>query len=160
MNLRDRRAVMVRKIMGFLYPIANGTVTHRFRVTTTDEGHVTMYNSSRQTAGKYINLRDINTYFTTADNENTMNCTKWFTLHAGDSCIFTCDPNPSAIEMRLYIANSVSIYKAITSGTSMSFTVENDTDIGSVGLRTMAAINAETTLNFDISLTVNGKRYF
>lgn len=147
---------------GFPYHLIAGTATHGFTITTTEEGHITLSNASRQTTGKFLHFRDVAQYFTTQAAESDINnLPKWFTLKAGQEVTLSAQSLPSAVQVRLYVANSVTVYKSLTnSSPSVTFTVDEDVDIGSVGARTSAAINAGTTSEFDIALYVDGVRYF
>lgn len=158
-----RRRLMLRNASGaggFLYPLIAGTLSKAFRVTTTETGHVVMHNDSRQTAYKYANLRDVANFYTT-NNIEQMSCPLWFELKAGQECVFETLNKPNYVELSLYEANSTTAYNTIVASTNtISFTVENDIEIGSVGLRTVSSVAAGTTAEFDISLIVDGRRYF
>ena len=154
-----------RRLMGsasnnkFLYPLADSTMEYGYAVTTSSNGHVVVRAPSRQTGNKYLNFRDPakNVTLLIAAINNSM----WFKLSAGQTVTFESHNLPSVMELFLYIANTETTYKRVSSSTpTVTFIVEEDVEIGCVGGHTTTSVSAGKKFEFDIALYVDGRRYF
>lgn len=144
---------------GYPYHLIAGSIVHGYRITTTEDGHITISNSSRQTKGKQLHFRDVVQYWESNSLPSVNVCPKWFTLKAGQEVTFTVSPYLSVFPMNLYVAESTTVYKSFTA-TSTTFTVEEDVDIGSIGATTTGPSDAGSTYEMDVALYVDGVRYF
>lgn len=154
MSLVNRRRMM-GDTSGFLFPLVAGFGLPDFYVVTvTSDGHIKRYNSNRQTANKFFNFRDVARYAT------TVSCPRWFTLKKGETVTFMASSLPDMV-LNLYLANTNTVYKMLTNNTkTRTFVVEDDVEIGCVAARTTTSVNGGTTVEFDIALYVDGRRYF
>ena len=141
---------------GFPYHLIAGQQNSYFWPVVTADGHVEIHNPSRQTAGKTHNLRDVAQYGNTVSVANT-----WFTLRQGQEVTLQLTTKLTYVQIRLHEVNSSEVYNSVTSNVkTATWTVEEDTDIGSVSFRNNVAVNAGSEGSFDIALYVDGVRYF
>ena len=141
---------------GFPYHLIAGHQNHYFWPVVTEDGHIEIHNPSRQTTGKLHNLRDITQYDITVEVADT-----WFTLHQGQEVTLQLTTELTYIQIRLHEVNSSAVYHSVSSSVkTATWTVEEDTDIGSVSFRNSASVNAGSSGSFDVALYVDGVRYF
>lgn len=151
-----------------LYPLVNGsnqTVTGVVTAEVTNGNHVKLVNTRDSTVsgGSYYNFTNV-TSGTLGQAASITNQEKIFSLSEGDTVVYTIsgDNVPSGsygwriANASTGISELVPIKNADGSY-SIEATCSADYDVGSLFFS--GAISANTTYEFDVSLTVNGEKY-
>lgn len=145
------------------YATTNASVTNGYQFSWTYTGS-TSYNKF------YANINDGN-YAISTTNAQLDNKPTWFTLHAGDSVTITLsnivNAKNKSFSFALRKANStttladVSIANGVHTGSvTATGTITADVDISKIFIYEQSgSIGANTTIGFDINITVNGTRY-